>query len=155
MCDDVTHLRYTPGAFFTTHTDACRVTSNLVAEFTLLVCVTPAGMPTVGGKTIFHPSFGPPTARTESTLPGSGLLFRKDVAHEGERVSAGEKQVISLNLWGRRKHRSEQILVVSFHDAPCDAPEDGAPSTIVRPSTASRRCGRPLKRSPTRSLPTT
>ena len=31
----------------------------------------------------------------------------------------------------------------------------GAFFTMVRPSTASRRCGRPLKQSPTRSLPTT
>jgi len=50
--NDLTHIRYHTGGFFKKHEDYLSVTSNLVEEYTLLLCVTPAGMHTVGGETV-------------------------------------------------------------------------------------------------------
>ena len=51
--NDVTHIRYEPGGFFKAHEDYLSLTSNVVEEYTMLVCVTPdaEAAATVGGET--------------------------------------------------------------------------------------------------------
>ena len=63
-----------------------------------------------------------------TTQPGHGLLFRKDVDHEGAKVEAGEKHIVSLNLWAMRK-RSPQVLLVSFPSE--EAPAAAWPASSV------------------------
>jgi hypothetical protein len=97
--NDVTHIVYSAGGFFSSHRDFLSITSNVVEEYTLLVCVTPpAGLPTAGGATrvAVNPLLTLDSAAT--TTPGRGLLFRKDLRHEGLPVESGEKHIISLNL---------------------------------------------------------
>ena len=120
--NDVTHIRYLEGGFFSRHQDFLSLASNMVEEYTLLVCVTPPALAaaTQGGETVVHIG-GQATPHTVTTTPGSALLFRKDVEHEGAKVTAGEKHVVSLNLWAVRK-RSEQVLLVSFPTAEGDEP---------------------------------
>ena len=43
--DNITETRYESGGHFLKHKDFLSVTSNLIEEFTLLLCVTPAGLP--------------------------------------------------------------------------------------------------------------
>ena len=129
--DDITHLRYRPGDFFKPHQDFSGLRSNVYTEYTLLVCVTPPGVPTAGGATKVYAA-EPAMAKL---LPGGGvhaftctaerggaLLFRKDAWHEGERVHAGEKYVLSFTLWGRPRprHADEVLLHVVF---PSEKPE--------------------------------
>jgi len=54
--NDITEIRYKPGGFFKSHTDFLSTTSNLIEEYTLLLCVTPddKAAETKGGETIIH-----------------------------------------------------------------------------------------------------
>lgn len=119
------------------------LTSNVVEEYTLLVCITPRELaaketltltpammisrlppPTLpgtrgraaqvkGGATIIH-TLGSSVPYPETTTPGEALLFRKDLEHEAEVLEAGEKHLLSLNLWAMRKRSSGQVLHVFF-----------------------------------------
>jgi hypothetical protein len=50
---------------------------------------------------------------TATVTPGSALLFRKDLEHEGLLVTAGAKEIVSLNVWCTRKV-CPQVLLVTF-----------------------------------------
>jgi hypothetical protein len=109
---DVTHIKYEAGGFFGRHTDYLSVSSNLLEEFSFLVCVTPAGSlkPTQGGKTVVHMHRHSHTSNA-TTTPGCGIAFRKDLEHEGTLLEAGEKHIIMLNLWATRKDSGGFLLV--------------------------------------------
>jgi len=110
--DDVSHLRYDVGGFFRPHQDFCSLTSNMYEEFTLLLCVSPAQSSASGGATCVYatdpaaaaalPEGGMRSFASTAT-PGGALIFRKSAWHEGEPLTAGVKELLSLNLWGVRK----------------------------------------------------
>jgi hypothetical protein len=123
----VTHIKYEEGGFFKRHRDYLSTTSNLIEEYTLLLCVTPQGADdddavknkeggsvnsVVGGETIIH-TYGGATAY-DTTTTGSGILFRKDLEHEGAELISGEKHIITANIWAMRKEQSKQVLLVTF-----------------------------------------
>lgn len=112
--NDVTHIKYETGGFFGKHTDYLSVSSNLLEEFSFLVCVTPEAhvKPNQGGKTVIHMHRSSHTSDA-TTTPASGIAFRKDLEHEGTLLEAGEKHIIMLNLWATRKD-SGGILSVHF-----------------------------------------
>ena len=64
--------------------DFLSVTSNLVEEFTLILCVTPEGLGASGGETIIYPYASKKGTAYDTTTPGNGLLFRKDLEHAGK-----------------------------------------------------------------------
>ncbi len=122
--NDVTHIQYRKGGFFKKHRDYLSTTSNFVEEFTFLLCVTPtslldeedlgeeAASVKRGGETKL---FGYGTSKEyDTSTPGAGLLFRKDLEHEGCELLKGEKHIITLNLWATRKETSDQVLLVTF-----------------------------------------
>ena len=102
--NDVTHIRYQRGGFFSKHQDYLSVTSNLIVECSLLLCVTPSekAVADQGGKTVLHLKQGP-YASNATTTPGCALVFRKDLDHESTVLSAGEKHICMLNLWAMPK----------------------------------------------------
>jgi predicted 2-oxoglutarate/Fe(II)-dependent dioxygenase YbiX len=114
----VTHIKYEEGGFFKRHRDYLSTTSNLIEEYTLLLCVTPQGaddddaVKNKGGETIIH-TYGGATAY-DTTTTGSGILFRKDLLHEGNELISGEKHIITANIWAMRKEQSKQVLLVTF-----------------------------------------
>lgn len=79
------------------------VQSNVVEEYTLLICVTPDGGATRGGETRVTINAGCVLTSRASTTPGSALLFRKDLTHEGLPVTAGSKEIVSVNVWAMRR----------------------------------------------------
>jgi len=126
--NDITHIRYKIGGFFKQHADyqslqVCRVLlsmargsykhcisdilwhlqSNVVEEYTLLLCVTPDGIDTCGGETRVTLNADTVLTSTATVTRGCGLLFRKDLAHEGLPVTAGAKEIVSVNIWAMRK----------------------------------------------------
>ena len=113
--NDVTEIRYRRGGFFRRHQDFLSVQGNVLEEHTMLVCITPAALAAdiVGGSTVVH-QLGGSTKSAATTTPGCALVFRKDLEHEGEVLEAGEKHVLSLNLWAVRNYASEQVLHVVF-----------------------------------------
>ncbi len=97
--NDVTHIKYETGGFFKRHRDYLSTTSNLIEEFTLLLCVTPDILykqGVIGGNTTIH-LFGT-SKEFDTTTPGSGIIFRKDLEHEGMVLKRGEKHIITVNL---------------------------------------------------------
>ena len=126
--NDVTHIKYSKGGFFKKHRDYLSTTSNFVEEFTFLLCVTPTdalgnednlaadggtgGGAVKGGETKL---FGYGTSKCyDTSTPGTGLLFRKDLEHEGCELIQGEKHIITLNLYATRKETNDQVLLVTF-----------------------------------------
>ena len=75
----------TPRAgFFKRHKDFLSVTSNVVEEYTLLVCITPEKLAAEvkGGGTVIH-ALGSSTKYSATTTPGEALLFRKGAYPSG------------------------------------------------------------------------
>lgn len=129
--NDVTHIKYYKGGFFKKHRDYLSTTSNFVEEFTFLLCVTPtealnngdnhgaAGGTTSGGTAAVKGGetklFGYGTSKCyDTSTPGTGLLFRKDLEHEGCELIQGEKHIITLNLYATRRETNDQVLLVTF-----------------------------------------
>jgi hypothetical protein len=85
--------------------------SNVVEEYTLLLCVTPPGIETLGGET--RVTLNPHTALTSlaTVTRGCGLLFRKDLTHEGLIVTQGSKEIVSVNIWAMRKADEAASLI--------------------------------------------
>ena len=100
--------------FFKRHKDFLSTTSNLIEEYTLLLCVTPADQAkgVIGGNTTIHTFGGAKTFDTTTT--GCGILFRKDLEHEGMELMCGEKHIITANIWATRTEKSKQVLLVTF-----------------------------------------
>lgn len=127
--NDVTHIVYKQGDFFRKHEDYLAVTSNLIEEYTLIICVTPEERLDgrhakhrrtrgSGGQTVVY-THGEILTSQATTTPRCGLLFRKDLPHEALRLESGEKHIVSLNLWATRATKAqERILLVCFHPQP-------------------------------------
>ena len=119
--NDITHIVYKRGSFFKRQYDFASQ-SNVLEEFTLLLCVTPPNLlnPLTcqhsdnnnidnmkdksicqGGNTIIHTWHdGPKTFDT--TTPGCGILFRKDLDCEGMELQCDEKHIIAANIWATK-----------------------------------------------------
>jgi hypothetical protein len=100
--NDAMHIRYKTGGFFKSHSDFLSLTSNMVQEYTLILCVTPPELAnqTRGGETIITTSSKRKQHTSKSTIaPGNFLVFRKDLEHEGAILTEGEKHILTLNLW--------------------------------------------------------
>lgn len=108
--NDVTHIKYAEGGFFKSHEDYLSLTSNMIDEYTLIMCLDADA---VGGETILHlnDNFQYPSKAT--TTKFHTLIFRKDLKHEGALIQKGYKEIMTLNLWGI-KAETERIIIVSF-----------------------------------------
>ena len=147
--NDCTHIKYDVGGFFKKHQDYLSLTSNMIEEFTLIICITPEDLAAKarGGRTIIH--WGPPpfsTAYKATTTPGKALLFRKDLMHEGEVLSAGGKEIFTLNLWGSRIYAGPVLQVRFPPPSPVNPPGmtmKGAPAAgVVCPASKEKRDAR-------------
>ncbi len=79
-----------------------------------------------GGETVVW-SNGSPLVSKATTTPGGALLFRKDLKHEGRVLTAGQKHIVTLNLWAVRRS-SPQVLMVTFPAASAAAAGSSAGS---------------------------
>ena len=112
--NNVTEIVYEKGGFFKRHQDYLSLVSNVVEEFTMIVCINAAGAITSGGETVVHLSASASHASKATTQRGSALVFRKDLPHEGRVVEDGEKRIVTLNLWATRKQSDGRIIHVTF-----------------------------------------
>jgi len=106
--NDVTFIKYSQGGFFKPHSDYLSITSNMIQEYTLLMCVDAECK---GGETVLHLNehFSHPSKATVTPL--HILLFRKDIRHEGALITKGYKEIMSLNLWAISKESDRMIIV--------------------------------------------
>jgi hypothetical protein len=127
--NDVTHIHYEEGDFFEPHSDYLSLTSNHVQEFTLIMCLGPADSSSdkrssddsssttcKGGETRFTLNPFWQIVSKASITPYHMVLFRKDITHEGLPLTAGTKDIITLNLWGipKASEGPTKTLVISF-----------------------------------------
>ena len=102
------------------------MTSNIVEEYTLLLALNSAeeAAAVVGGNTLIYFEAGGKgkpgyAVRSFNTvIPGAALLFRKDLDHEGEKLEAGTKEILSLNLLAFRKRKNRAVLLVEGFEEP-------------------------------------
>jgi hypothetical protein len=114
--NDAMHIKYEKGDYFRAHSDYLSLTSNMIEEFTLIICVIPTetAQPCCnGGETKVSLNNDSFVVSKATTTPGGALLFRKDLLHEGMELTSGFKEILMLNIWGLRK-ASEQQLVITF-----------------------------------------
>jgi hypothetical protein len=124
---DVTHIRYKPGDFFSRHRDYLNLTSNIVEEYSLLVCVTPdSDVQPFGGETLLHVNSSFSHSSLATTTPGQALLFRKDIEHESAVLQAGAKEILAVNVWVMRK-TIDSILLVAFKEPEATVMGSGGP----------------------------
>jgi hypothetical protein len=101
---------------FKAHADYLSLTSNVVEEYTLLVCVTPEAAATVGGETLISLPQRSGAAKQiiskATTTPGRALLFRKDLTHEGLLLQAGAKARVAQRVGDSQGVRA--VLLVTF-----------------------------------------
>ncbi len=91
---DATHIKYEVGGFFAQHEDYLSLTSNIIDEYTLLICVTPpSDTPCSGGETTFCINDENTIVSKATTTRGRAVLFRKDLTHEGTRAHACHDQL--------------------------------------------------------------
>lgn len=108
--NDITYIKYQEGGYFKKHKDYLSLTSNIVQEYTLIMCLE-GGCD--GGETILHFNkfFNYPSKST--ITPGHILIFRKDIDHEGNIIKKGSKEILTLNLWGVKKNSG--IVIIRFN----------------------------------------
>lgn len=109
--NDITQIRYNPGGFFKSHEDYLSLTSNLIDEYTLILCVKGN---CEGGHTLLHFNEFMTHTSSKTITPGGCLLFRKDIPHEGEILIAGTKEILTYNVWCINNLNIQRVLRVSF-----------------------------------------
>lgn len=107
--NDLTYIQYTTGGFFKKHSDYLSLKSNIIQEFTMIICLDAN---CVGGETVFHINDYCKHASKSSVTPGHTLVFRKDLTHEGSPVIEGRKQILTANLWATMK--DSKALLITF-----------------------------------------
>jgi hypothetical protein len=108
--NDLTHIRYQPGGFFKPHEDYLSFNSNLIEEYTMILCLKADSK---GGETIIHVNHFFKHISKSTITPGHALIFRKDLTHEGALLESGNKEILTMNLLAISK-KVERTVVVSF-----------------------------------------
>jgi len=109
--NDITHIRYNKGGYFKSHEDYLSLTTNIIEEHTLIMCLKGG---CIGGETVLHfnDHFSYPSKATITA--NNILIFRKDLQHEGALIQDGTKEILTMNLWAFPKKKSDAIVIVSF-----------------------------------------
>jgi hypothetical protein len=108
--NDITYIKYSKDGFFKKHSDFLSFTSNLIEEYTLILCVDANCK---GGETILHINQFFKYASNASITPKKCLLFRKDIVHEENLIEDGYKHVLTVNLM-RTPKGCDKIIIISF-----------------------------------------
>lgn len=110
--NDITYIKYKERDFFKAHEDYLSLTTNMVEEYTGIMCVN---ADCEGGETIFHFNKSFKHISKSSITEKNTVLFRKDIRHEGNLIKNGFKEIITFNLWATPK-KNDKIVIVSFKD---------------------------------------
>jgi len=106
VCDNIDIIIYEAGDFFEAHNDFVTIQSNTVKTYAFLLCLESDA---VGGETIIHLTPKKSVIIKETITPGSAIVFRNEVLHEGSKVLSGHKIVMKLNILGIAKYSFKRI----------------------------------------------
>ncbi|AYV81372.1 MAG: hypothetical protein Harvfovirus30_4 [Harvfovirus sp.] len=123
--NNITQISYATGDFFQAHEDYLSITSNMLEEYTMIICMDAT---CEGGETIFHVNDWFKHTSKSSITPGHCLLFRKDLKHEGAILKSGTKNILTLNVW-RTKKSCESIVGITFPAS--DDPDQATPKYFI------------------------
>lgn len=92
-------VEYKEGDFFVKHKDVINLHSNVIKSYSILISLNECGTDYEGGKTILYlgPNETEPYTSTYNDKSGSGVLFSKDLVHEGSVLTSGTKKILFLN----------------------------------------------------------
>ena len=110
--NDITQVKYYQGGYFKPHEDYLSLITNVIQEYTLLMCLD---ADCIGGETVLHLNKYFKHSSKATTTPLHGLLFRKDITHEGCKIEKGTKEIMMVNLWAVKKN-SPAIVIMRFKD---------------------------------------
>ena len=113
--NDIMYIKYQEGGYFKGHEDYLSLTSNLVEEYSMIICVTPKEKVCRGGETLLHLNKFLTHRSKASVTPGGCLLFRKDINHEGAVLESGQKEILTFNVWSMLEPIDE-ILMINFQN---------------------------------------
>jgi hypothetical protein len=108
--NDITYIKYDKGGFFKKHADYLSFTSNLVEEYTMILCIDAN---CTGGETKFHINPYFEYSSKASITSKNCVIFRKDLVHEGCEIQEGYKHILTANLLALPK-KCEKIIEVTF-----------------------------------------
>jgi len=111
--NDATHIKYKKGDFFKPHEDYLSLKTNMVEEYTLLLCLQGDCK---GGETVFHVNKYFTHASKSSITPKNCLIFRKDLTHEGAILKSGTKEILTLNLLAIPKNNDKTVVITFEND---------------------------------------
>lgn len=111
--NNLTVIEYKEGDFFKDHSDFLSYTSNVITEFTMILCLDGD---CEGGETALHINDNFTYKSEKSKTTGCSLIFRKDLHHEGCKVLKGHKKILTLNINGYEKTNGE-IVVIKFKNS--------------------------------------
>lgn len=108
--NDIQYIKYVKGGFFKEHEDYLSFVSNIVEEYTMIIC---EDSDSDGGYTVFeiNPFFK--HVSKQSTTPKHCLVFRKDIKHSSTMITRGYKNIITANLL-RCAKKCDQIIAFFF-----------------------------------------
>lgn len=106
--NDLTHIKYQKGGFFIPHQDYLSLVSNIVQEYTMILCLKAECQ---GGETCFHINEFFKYKSKNSITKGGIVIFRKDLVHEGCLIEEGYKEILTVNLYGYSM-TSGQIVII-------------------------------------------
>lgn len=110
--NNLTVIDYKEGDFFDKHSDFLSLTSNIITEFTMILCLDGD---CEGGETALHINDNFTYKSINSKTTGSCILFRKDLTHEGCKIIKGHKKILTMNVNAFEKSNGD-ILVVEFNN---------------------------------------
>ena len=111
--NDITHIKYNTGGYFKAHEDYLSLTSNVIQEYTMIMCIEGNCQ---GGETILHLNEFFKHSSKATITPNNILIFRKDICHEGAEIISGHKEILTANLWGFSKNYNDTIIAVTCSD---------------------------------------
>lgn len=92
-------IEYQEGDFFAKHKDKINLHSNMLKSYSILISLNECGVDYEGGKTILYlgPDETEPYTSVYNDKVGSGVIFSKDIVHEGTALTSGTKKILFLN----------------------------------------------------------
>lgn len=107
---DITHIKYQEGDFFKPHQDFLGINSNLIEEYTMIICLRADCQ---GGETKFHINQFFSYSSSASKTPLNVVIFRKDLMHEGVKLESGYKEIATINIYGIPTTSERTVMITS------------------------------------------
>ena len=111
--NDISYIKYGVGGFFKPHSDYLSYRSNILEEYTLIICLDAN---CEGGETVFEINEYFKYASKSTITPYNAVLFRKDLVHASNIITSGYKHIITANIlaYPKESYQDGKFLIILF-----------------------------------------